>query len=611
MKKLLILLALLIAVPVQAATVVRGDTLSSIASRFGTTWQELWNLNPEIKNPDLIYVGQEINTSEKFGSGYSVATGYEKNLRVPMTSAQSYVPVTSFLLKDGTSLTIASLGDKVFLTLEPGTAREEIVMCTTQDVPGLDWETCTRGLAFSGTSTSAVAANAKTHAAGSKVVMSNVHYVYEQYLDTNGKDQTVAGNKTATGTWTYQILPLIPTTTPTIDTQVASKYYVDNTISAGAPDGSETIKGLYELSTGAEASAGTSAGGTSARLVLPNSLASSTSRATYGIPITNSSGKLDSSFGGLASTIATLDSNSLVVQNPTNATSTPTANMIPIANASGTLNSSWITSKFGGSGADGALSINSGTTTININNAKYIVKNYTSINITGTGTLAFSNASSTGSYVILKSQGVCTFTSTADSAINADGLGAVSTASFGIGNFIKIPSPSGKTGAVGFNGDLEVDTRWIPLIIGSGGANGTGGDGSQPGTGGAGGGGIYIECGGALNNTATTTARGANGTSITNGCSSTDADSGGGGACWTNGGDGSTVTTDQTCRGGGGGGGGGTVVILYNSLVANTGNIITTGGSGGTATCPCTSNGPTGAAGGGGDSVVAQNYLWF
>jgi peptidoglycan endopeptidase LytE len=37
-----------------------GDTLSKIAARFSTTWQELLKLNPDIKNANLIYVGQKI-----------------------------------------------------------------------------------------------------------------------------------------------------------------------------------------------------------------------------------------------------------------------------------------------------------------------------------------------------------------------------------------------------------------------------------------------------------------------------------------------------------------------------------------------------------------------
>lgn len=41
-------------------TVKKGDTLSRIAMRFNTTVDELMKLNPQIKNPNLIYAGQRI-----------------------------------------------------------------------------------------------------------------------------------------------------------------------------------------------------------------------------------------------------------------------------------------------------------------------------------------------------------------------------------------------------------------------------------------------------------------------------------------------------------------------------------------------------------------------
>ena len=40
--------------------VQHGDTLKIIASRFGTSWDKLLALNPQIKNANLIYVGQVI-----------------------------------------------------------------------------------------------------------------------------------------------------------------------------------------------------------------------------------------------------------------------------------------------------------------------------------------------------------------------------------------------------------------------------------------------------------------------------------------------------------------------------------------------------------------------
>ena len=52
-----------IVVPVEGNTYVvqRGDTLRKIAAAFDTTVAELLDLNPQIKNANLIYVGQVIN----------------------------------------------------------------------------------------------------------------------------------------------------------------------------------------------------------------------------------------------------------------------------------------------------------------------------------------------------------------------------------------------------------------------------------------------------------------------------------------------------------------------------------------------------------------------
>lgn len=122
--------------------------------------------------------------------GVSVVTGYEKTLRTSMNSTQTTVPASSMLLRDGSTLTISDLDNQVFLVIEPGKSREEIVMCT--GISSNDFTGCTRGLAFSGTSTVAVAANQKTHNAGSTIVISNSHYVFTYLLD-NTKADTVIG----------------------------------------------------------------------------------------------------------------------------------------------------------------------------------------------------------------------------------------------------------------------------------------------------------------------------------------------------------------------------------------------------------------------------------
>lgn len=44
-------------------TVVRGDTLWRIANRYGLTLARLLELNPQIKNPNLIYPGEQVRVS--------------------------------------------------------------------------------------------------------------------------------------------------------------------------------------------------------------------------------------------------------------------------------------------------------------------------------------------------------------------------------------------------------------------------------------------------------------------------------------------------------------------------------------------------------------------
>jgi LysM repeat protein len=55
--------AIVIPAGVSTYAVQRGDTLRMIANKFGTTVDSLLTLNPNIKNPNLIYVGQVIRVS--------------------------------------------------------------------------------------------------------------------------------------------------------------------------------------------------------------------------------------------------------------------------------------------------------------------------------------------------------------------------------------------------------------------------------------------------------------------------------------------------------------------------------------------------------------------
>ena len=260
---------------------------------------------------------------------------------------------------------------------------------------------------------------------------------------------------------------------------------------------------------------------------------------------------------------------------------------------------------FGGDGSDGALSISSGTTTIDCNTSAIVVKNYSSISITGTAKLAFSNKHANGTIVILKSQGNVTLTSSDSTMIALSGIGADGGSGGtdwqdgfkgllgnGIidGNFVSTPTiinygtgGDADDGSIGggpyyggnknSSGDrnagyplgnkhiyAQSNTSLYPRLVacGSGGGGGAGaGNSKTGGNGGAGGGALIIECGGALNFTGIIDVSGANGS---------NGDSTGG---------------SNYAGGGGGGGASGMCCIIYNTLTDASGTIDSSGGAGG------------------------------
>lgn len=56
-------------------TVLKGDTMYKIAKSYGMTLEDLIKMNPEIKNPSLIYPGQVIYISNAEKTTYTVAKG--------------------------------------------------------------------------------------------------------------------------------------------------------------------------------------------------------------------------------------------------------------------------------------------------------------------------------------------------------------------------------------------------------------------------------------------------------------------------------------------------------------------------------------------------------
>ena len=87
--------------PIQAPatsnyTVRSGDTLSSIASKFGTSYQALASLNG-ISNPNLIYVGQvlRVNGSASTGSVYYTVRSGDNLSAIASRYGTSYQSIAS------------------------------------------------------------------------------------------------------------------------------------------------------------------------------------------------------------------------------------------------------------------------------------------------------------------------------------------------------------------------------------------------------------------------------------------------------------------------------------------------------------------------------------
>ena len=198
--------------------------------------------------------------------GFAPSTGYYETLTTFISKTASTINVSSTDDQDGFELPL-STSNKGYFNLEPGTAREERVVCT--GVSGDAFTGCTRGLvASSATNETASTTLQYTHSAGSIIIMTNIAQFFGNYVNI-WDAQTVAGIKT------FSSYPLIETyVAPTANEQFAPKKYVDDVISSGASDATETAKGISELATAAEAALGTSSG-SAARLVLPASIASS------------------------------------------------------------------------------------------------------------------------------------------------------------------------------------------------------------------------------------------------------------------------------------------------------------------------------------------------
>ena len=269
---------------------------------------------------------------------------------------------------------------------------------------------------------------------------------------------------------------------------------------------------------------------------------------------------------------------------------------VPKLGANGKLDASVSFTRFGGTGADGALNVTSGNTNIDCGGAQVVIKNYSSISITGTGSITFINPHNNGTVIVLKSQGNVTLTSSATPMLSAVGMGAAGgpvgggpqgvVGTNGLTPLIKtntgvgwqdagggsLGPGSGANGGVaavfylnsGFNWS-QIFNKYPFVFVGAGGGGGATNSGSA-GAGGNGGGGLIIECAGAWNFTTT------NGISVK----------------------GQAGYNASSTGFPGSGGGAGSFLALYNTLTSSTGTVAITGGAAGTGGLGSSNSGGTG-----------------
>lgn len=525
----------------------------------------------------------------------------------PLAAAGTSMVVVPYPVDlDGNKLTISDFGTIPTVTIDPKVSGSEEITSFADIIDNGDNTATLTGLIrdLASKYPYTTSGTGKQHGSSAVVVFSDNPQVFGRLA---GKDN----DETITGQWTFLSFPITPAT----------------------PFASSTVIGMTKLSVDPFISTNPTAIGNNDTRILQNAYNTDSGTAnTYAItlgvsPGAYSSGQIYIFKATNANTGAsTLNVNSLGVKSVKTAAGaaltggTIIAGQIVLVEYDGT-NFQMLSNAanaalpiFGGTGADGALAVASGTTNIDCAGAHFLVKNYSSISITGTGAIKFINPHANGTTIIIKSQGNVTLTSSATPMIDASGMGAAGgtggtvnssststlpgtngnlgygfspfPSNFGLGS---TSASAGTDGAVSTTVSLQsfVYTSLLSaykyaqmLWVGAGGGGGSAYNNSGSthsmtgGTGGFGGGCLIIECAGAWN---FTTANGISVAGIIGGAA--------------------TVTGGTNfIAGGGGGGAAGFCMAIYNTLTANSGTVTVTGGNPG-ANSTGTGNANFGGAG--------------
>jgi hypothetical protein len=275
-------------------------------------------------------------------SGYNPVTGYQSRLTSYISADADSIPVASTKDPAGRQIDLSNISNaavvKVYLSLEPGTSKEEPIMCT--GVTETSWNNCTRGLPFQGGSEVSDSALIRAHNAGAVIVLTNIGQFYNQYIPVNG-------NANIFDVKNFLSFPTFNTSTqlPVSNGQFATKYYVDQVgaggftaLNASTTNGIEVYGTAPETFGVAVSSTTGMAKGADGKIYQKTNSLTAIESDNDGIKINSSS---------LKSLIASVSSS---------------PNTIPLSDASSTIDS-WLGIGFG-NGSSGNVTISGGTTTL-------------------------------------------------------------------------------------------------------------------------------------------------------------------------------------------------------------------------------------------------------
>lgn len=299
MKKIILFISLLVSLTISgvayAYTIQPGDNLSKISQKFSMVWQELWGLNPQIENPNLIYPGQEISVEPQLGATSPVAGATYSLAGSGITSSATSITLQSLTTpQTGRELLDADFSETFYITLEPGNSkRQEIVSCTTVAQNANDTATlsgCIRGL-LPFTPFTASTTYAFSHAGGTMVIFSDPPQLFNEYA-AKGNAETI------TSVWNYDVYPAVSSSigNATTSRQLITLGQANSIGNQGAATSTESNAGICELATQIEMASSTNLGANTPLCLQARYATSTPTNAFLYIPITQNNGKLHQGF---------------------------------------------------------------------------------------------------------------------------------------------------------------------------------------------------------------------------------------------------------------------------------------------------------------------------